>query len=242
MTLLFAIAVLLASVFAGGVAAIAGFGIGSLLTPLLAMRLPMDLAVAAVAWPHLLATSMRLWMLRRKIDWKVLGTFGVVSAVAAWAGALLQATTGSHGLGWLLGALLIIVGILGLLGITARWKLHGAAAWCAGAVSGGLGGLVGNQGGIRSAALLGFNLTQEAFVATSTAVGVLVDLARLPVYSSRAATAPLHLAIWMLPAAIGVTIGTLAGRRLLARIPRRTFFRVIDAILIVVGVSLCLPL
>jgi hypothetical protein len=50
-----------------------------------------------------------------------------------------------------------------------------------GAVSGVLGSLVGNQGGIRSLAMLGFDVPRRAFVATATAVGLIVDGARLPV-------------------------------------------------------------
>jgi uncharacterized protein len=42
--------------------------------------------------------------------------------------------------------------------------------------------LVGNQGGIRSAALLGFGLPGTAFVATATAIALGVDAVRMPVY------------------------------------------------------------
>jgi hypothetical protein len=42
--------------------------------------------------------------------------------------------------------------------------------------------LVGNQGGIRSAALLGFELEKQQFVATATAIGLFVDGARMPIY------------------------------------------------------------
>ena len=45
-----------------------------------------------------------------------------------------------------------------------------------------LGGLVGNQGGLRSAALLGFRLDRDTFVATATAIGLFVDGARMPIY------------------------------------------------------------
>lgn len=70
-------------------AAVTGFGIGSLLTPLLALQVDTRLAVAAVSIPHVVGTELRF---------------------------------------------------------------RGWVAWVAGAASGLLGGLVGNQGGIRSAA------------------------------------------------------------------------------------------
>lgn len=45
-----------------------------------------------------------------------------------------------------------------------------------------LGGLVGTQGGIRAVALLGFELSKETFVATATAVALIVDGIRAPIY------------------------------------------------------------
>ncbi|MGH2463225.1 MAG: hypothetical protein ACRDFZ_06330, partial [Candidatus Limnocylindria bacterium] len=73
MTLLLAL-VLPVAIFAGGVAAIAGFGIGSLLTPLLALEFGTRTAVLLVAIPHASATALRLWLLRGAVDRRVLLT------------------------------------------------------------------------------------------------------------------------------------------------------------------------
>jgi uncharacterized protein len=173
--------VLLVAVLAGAVASIAGFGIGSLLTPLLAWQIGTRLAVAAVSLPHLAGTALRFWRLREHIDRRVLLSFGLASAAAGLLGALLHAHAGSPALAVVLGALLVLAGALGLTGLAERLRLRGPWAWAAGAGSGAFGGLVGNQGGIRSAALLGFNLPREAFVATATAIALAVDAVRLPV-------------------------------------------------------------
>ena len=53
----------LVAAFAGGIASIAGFGIGSLLTPLLASHYDMRAAVGAVSIPHVIATAIRFWKL-----------------------------------------------------------------------------------------------------------------------------------------------------------------------------------
>jgi uncharacterized membrane protein YfcA len=50
----------LASILAGAIAALAGFGIGSFLTPLLALSVGTKEAVIAVSIPHLVATGTRL--------------------------------------------------------------------------------------------------------------------------------------------------------------------------------------
>jgi hypothetical protein len=87
--------VLLAAVVAGAVASVAGFGIGSILTPLLAWQRGTKLAVAAVSIPHLAGTALRLWRLRGHIDRRVLLSFGLASA----AGGLLRRSGGAFGRG-----------------------------------------------------------------------------------------------------------------------------------------------
>ena len=54
-----------ASVLAGAIAALAGFGIGSILTPLLAVSVGTKDAVVAVSVPHLVATALRFWKMRQ---------------------------------------------------------------------------------------------------------------------------------------------------------------------------------
>src|ERR1041385_1987638 len=161
----------LAAIVAGAIASVAGFGIGSLLTPLLAVSVGTKLAVAAISIPHFIGTSIRFWRLRASVDRRVLRSFGITSAIGGLAGALLNAQLQSRALTIVFGALLIFVGISGVTGLAQRMRFHGALAWIAGAVSGMFGGLVGNQGGIRSAALLGFDLPRDAFIATATEIG-----------------------------------------------------------------------
>ena len=55
--------IFVSSVIAGGLAAVTGFGIGSLLTPILALQIDTRLAVAAVSIPHVIGTALRLWLL-----------------------------------------------------------------------------------------------------------------------------------------------------------------------------------
>ncbi len=233
---MFEIIVAFAAAIGGIVATLAGFGIGSIITPLLAARLGMKLAVAAVAIPHVVGTALRFWFLRKSLDRRVLLSFGLTSAIGGLVGALLHARIGGRALGFLLAALLIFAGVTGLLGITMRFGKR--SAWIAGALSGMLGGLVGNQGGIRAGAMMGFDVPKEAFVATATAVGLLVDGMRVPVYLYTQGRE--LLAIWpvVLLATIGVVVGTIAGRAILGRLSEEAFKRVVSALLVVLGVSM----
>ena len=232
-----AFALLLAAValVAGAVAAVTGFGVGSLLTPALALETGTKVAVAAVAIPHFIGSALRYWMLRRHVDRRILIGFGVASAAGGLVGALLGTRFSSRGLAIVFGALLLLAGISEFTGWIQQVRWRPRAAWVAGAVSGALGGLVGNQGGIRTAAMLGFDVPKQSFVATATAIALFVDGARLPVYL---ATQWRELAaIWplILTATVGVVIGTVSGTRILGRVPQRIFRRVIAVLLMVLG-------
>jgi uncharacterized membrane protein YfcA len=108
-------------------------------------------------------------------------------------------------------------------------------AWAAGALSGIFGGMVGNQGGIRSAALLGFNISKESFVATATAIALIVDGARMPVYAFTEHRAIADAWVSIAFATAGVLIGTLWGVRLLQRIPEEVFRRAVSVLIILLG-------
>jgi uncharacterized membrane protein YfcA len=235
---LFDLAVVVAGIAAGGVASVAGFGIGSLLTPVFVTQVATQIAVAAVSIPHVVGTAARFWLLRGQVDRRLLVRFGLTSAAGGLAGALLQARTSSAGLTIVFGSLLLFVAASELTGLSKRMRFRGAAAWIAGALSGLLGGLVGNQGGIRSAAMLGVDVPRQAFVGTATAVALIVDGARLPVYL--ATTGDELLALWptIAFATIGVVCGTLFGHRVLMRIPEERFRPTVATLLAILGAAM----
>ena len=227
-----------AALLSGGIASIAGFGIGSILTPTFSVWYDAKLAVAAVSIPHLIGTALRFWLLGGRVDARVLRGFGIASAAGGLAGALLTAVLESPWLLTLLALLLLFVSAGELVGFSNRMVFKGWAAWLAGAVSGVLGGLVGNQGGLRSAALLGFQLRRDTFVATATAIGLIVDGARLPVYFAMHAGALWEMRNAIAAATAGVIAGTVFGGRLLRRIPEHVFRRVVAVLLGILGVTL----
>ena len=234
--MLFLLAAAAASVVAGGIAAVTGFGIGSLLTPLLNLRYDMRLAVAAVSIPHFVATALRLWIMRAEVDRRVLKSFGLMSAAGGLTGALLQQVATGRSLMIAFASLLTFAGVAGLTGLSQRMRLGPTSGWIAGVVSGALGGLVGNQGGIRSAALLGYDLSPAQFVATATAAGVIVDAARMPVYLATEWSRLIENTDLLAVAVVGVVVGTLAGGRVLRRLPEPRFRKVVAGLVLLLGI------
>ena len=234
------VALLLVAALSGATASVVGFGIGSLLTPLLAARYGTGVAVAAVTVPHAIATGLRCWRLRASIDRRVLHRFGLLSAAGALAGALVYTRLGPSALTGVLGGLLLLTALAQLTGWTARWHPRGPMVAVFGLLSGFFGGVAGNQGGLRSAALTAFNLPPVRFVATATATGVLVDLARTPVYLWSSGSQLLALAVPIGIATAGVLIGTLLGERILLGLSPRRFGQVVGAAIGLLGIWLLL--
>jgi uncharacterized protein len=230
--------IVVAGFVAGGVASIVGFGIGSVFTPLLSLWIDAHLAVAAVSIPHLIGTALRFCLLEGRVDRRVLWTFGAASAAGGIIGALINTVFTSPVLLTVLAGLLLFVGMSELVGFSRRLVFRGAAAWIAGALSGLLGGLVGNQGGLRSAALLGFRMDRVTFVATVTAIGLIVDVARMPIYFIAYAEELRALVLPIAVATAGTVAGTVIGGRILRRIPETWFRRIIAVMLLILGVSL----
>lgn len=229
---------LVASIAAGAIASVSGFGIGSILTPTLALMIDTRVAVAAVAIPHFVGTAFRSLTLWTRPDWSVLLTFGAASAAGALLGAVVQPLTTSRSLEMLFGVLLLFVAIAEVSGLARYLRFEGLAAWIAGGVSGLLGGLVGNQGGIRSAALLGFNLKKETFVATATAIALVIDMVRLPVYFGYYSEHILARSRLIVFSTVGVLLGTVVGARFLREIPEQWFRPAVAFVLAMLGLSM----
>jgi uncharacterized membrane protein YfcA len=235
--MIFYMAIFGVATLSGATASLVGFGIGSMLTPLLALQIGMDRAVAAVALPHAIATAIRCWRLRASIDWEVLKRFGLLSAVGGLAGALIYTMLDAEVLKRVLGGLLVLTSVAQFSGLD-RWHPKGPMVALLGLGSGFFGGIAGNQGGLRAAALTAFWLTPAAFVATSTATGLLVDAARTPVYVYTAGTAMLALWLPITIAAAGVVVGTILGERVLLGMSKERFRLVLAGAVGALGVWL----
>ena len=231
----FALVTAVAALLAGAMASVAGFGIGSILTPLLALRVGTRLAVAAVSIPHVIGTAVRFWFLRGHVDRRILIWFGTTSAAGGLGGALLHAYASNRALAVVFACLLLFVGLSELTGLMSNVRFGRRAAWIAGAISGMFGGLVGNQGGIRSAALLAFDADKETFVATATAVGLIVDAARMPVYLVVERSGLYKIWPLIAVATVGVLAGTVFGMRALRQVPERGFRRLVALLLLGLG-------
>jgi uncharacterized membrane protein YfcA len=162
----------------------------------------------------------------------------VLSAAGGLAGALVNLRVSDRALTFVLAGLLLATSIAGLTDWPARLKPHGPVVWLLGLASGFFGGVAGNQGGLRAAALLTWRLSPAVFVATSTATGLMVDAARTPIYVWRAGNDLRALLVPISVATVGVLVGTIAGERVMLGLSRETFRRVVSILIGALGLWL----
>jgi uncharacterized protein len=175
-----------------------GFGLGTLLMPVVALFFPVEVAIGITAVVHLANNLFKLGLVGGQADFQVVLRFGIPAVLAALVGAAL--------LGWLgelqplveytvagrevaimplkliIGGLILGFVVMELSPAFAALSFDARLLPLGGCVSGFFGGLSGNQGAFRSMFLLKAGLTKEQFVATGVVLAVIVDLARVPIY------------------------------------------------------------
>jgi uncharacterized protein len=101
-----------------------------------------------------------------------------------------------------------------------------------------LGGLVGNQGAIRSAYLLNYSVSKETIIVSAASIACLVDAARIPIYIYSYHNTLGQQITPLITVTALVFMGTLIGKRLLPYISLERFKKFVAAMVVLLGVSL----
>lgn len=88
--------------------------------------------------------------------------------------------------------------------------------------------------------LVNFQISRMSFVATATAVGLIVDCARMPVYFLDRGTEIILNYEVLFVSDFGVTLGTLLGARFLKSIPEYTFKKIVSVLIFALGLTMIL--
>jgi uncharacterized protein len=206
-----------------------GFGLGTLLMPVVAIFFPVAVAVALTAFVHLLNNLFKLLVLWQMVNWSVAIRFGIPAMIAtipgAWLLTKLSTLPEIHsytlvGIPAVITPVKLAVGLLLLFFAGAEWLSLGerfriSSHWLpvGGVLSGFFGGLSGHQGAFRSAFLIRAGLDKNAFVATNAVIAAAVDMARLAVYGLNMGLLLAHANAGLLAAAtVAAFAGVLVGQ------------------------------
>lgn len=249
----------LASLAVSGLTLFSGFGLGTVLAPVMAVFFPVETAVAMTAVVHFANNLLKLAMFRRAANLQVVLRFGIPALVASLAGAWLLVRVADMQPLFrylLLGRQLEVAPVKLLVGLLiaafAVLELRPGKdpkpyppSWLplGGALSGFFGGLSGNQGAFRSAFLLGAGLAKESFIATGVVLACLVDASRLTVYAAMAGSEMLSANLGLVvTATLSAFLGVFIGARVLKKITIRTVRMLVGGMLLGLAAALCLGL
>ena len=213
---------------------VGGFGSSVFFVPIANFFFDFQSVLGITALFHLASNLSKLGLFRAGIDRRLLVRLGVPSVVFAVLGALAGTLVDTVWLERLLAVFLI--GLSGWLLWRPETTFAPTAphAVVAGALSGGMAGLVGTGGAVRGLALAAFDLPKEVFVATSAAIDMGIDLSRAVVYWRNGYIHGHDLA-WIPWLAVVALAGTWLGRRVLRRVPQSAFRR--TALLLVFAIG-----
>jgi uncharacterized protein len=254
--------VCLVALLASGLTFFSGFGLGTILMPVLALFFPVPIAIAATAVVHFANNIFKLALVRRSINKDVLIRFAVPAVIAALLGASLLSYAAffpiirtyllagrTHEITvvkLIIGLIIIIFSCFELVPKFGSIVIDKKYMPIGGLLSGFFGGLSGNQGALRSMFLIKAGLNKEEFIGTNVASAVIVDFARLVVYGISLFTVQFSVFSSMgkliLAAAISAFIGAFLGKKLLNKITLRAVQALIGVMLIMLGVALSVGL
>jgi uncharacterized membrane protein YfcA len=254
--------VCLVAFISSGLTLFSGFGLGTILMPVLAIFFPVPVAVGATAIVHLANNLFKLLLIGRSANKGIIVRFGIPAVIAALLGASLLthvssvAVIASYGLGGhvheitivklVIGLIIIFFSCLELIPAFAAISIDQKYMVVGGILSGFFGGLSGNQGALRAMFLIKAGLKKEEFVGTNVVLAVMVDLGRLIVYGVGLycvhSTVLTDFAGLVSAAAIFAFVGAFFGRKLLQKVTLRAVQIAVGTMLIFLGIILSVGL
>ena len=172
----------LGAFFAAALTVPAGFGLSTILTPLMLFLLPAYEAVAVVAVVHCAHNAGKYVALKEAVDFEAFRRYGIWLVVGSVIGALLQNQVPNDLLLLLVGIFLVILPILTISEKWTGYRIPEANDKLGGFGSGFMGGLSGHQGALRAMFLTRRLPDKMAYAATASVLALCVDLSRIPVY------------------------------------------------------------
>ena len=205
------------TVLAAALTVPAGFGLATMLTPIILLWLPPHEAIAVVAIIHGAHNAWKLKLLRSSVDFIAVKRYGWALVIGAIIGAVLHSYIPSDPLLLVVGIALIV---LPILSVTERWtniRLPDTEDRIGGFGSGFFGGLTGHQGALRAMFLQKRLPDKVAYAATASILALAVDVTRIPIYIMFEGNSILDEYIMIPCLVISAILGVNLGKRWLTK-------------------------
>ncbi|MGE0206500.1 MAG: sulfite exporter TauE/SafE family protein [Candidatus Babeliales bacterium] len=220
------------------VGTLAGFGIATIMLPLLLTFLPTDQAIVLVAIIHWFNDIWKLWFFRKGINRQLFLYFGIPSVLCSILGAFMVTTIPFAFFHRILGLFLILYVLMLYFFPHVRIPSSRGYELLGGALSGFSAGFFGIRGVITSSFLLAYQLHKEIFLATIGAIALLIDSARIMVYFQQGMRLTAENSYWLLLFIGASFVGAYAARLCVTRISQEKFRALVAVLIGVVGLKL----
>ncbi len=217
------------------IAGIAGFGGGIVMLPILVWVLGVREAVPALTIAQLIGSVGRIWLYRRQISWRVVAWLSLGALPTSALGGFLFIQAPKELLIRVLGASMLLI----VAYSNSRWGKNSKVPLWGFAPLGGLFGFMsaflGIPGPFLASFYLSYGLTGGAYLGTSSTGMMLTQLPKLAVFGGSNLFTQEAVGIGII---VGITAfaGAYTGKWVLGRIPQEVFPRLINVLLVSVGI------
>jgi uncharacterized membrane protein YfcA len=230
--------VILAGFVASFVSTLTGFGAAAIMTPFMIFALPVadssKIAIILVAFFHGATNMSKVALMIKKINWPMIGVFGIPSILAAWLGAEVFTVIRDIWVRMIFAVFLIAFSTYSYFNPKIRIPQK---RWCyvtGGVISGLVAGLIGPGGPIRSMFLISTLLVKETYISTAAGIAVMNDIARISVYLYKGVL-PWEYMWLVIPLVALAFLGAWTGRRVLRILKETVMRRIVMAGLFLIG-------
>lgn len=201
----------------------------------MALFFDVKVAIFLAAIVHFFNNMSRLALYHPEIKWKVIKRFGVLSIIGAFIGSFSQIYVDSTWLKVGVGLFLVIYASLSLIPHNIKLELPHSVDVVGGFLSGLIGGLIGNQGAIRSLYLLNYGLEKKELIASSALIAIIIDSSRIPVYAYTNYQYLQENIVLLSLIIVSSILGTVLGSRILPKVSHDSFSKIILTGVLVLG-------
>lgn len=220
------------------VGTLSGFGLSTIMLPIMVLFLPLPVALLFVGIIHFFSDLWKVVLFKKGLKWKLLLTFGLPGIITGFMGAKIVLSTPQDTLVKILGALLISYVIFIIFDPEFKLPENPVVSGIGGILSGLMAGIFGTGGAIRGAILSAFELPKVEYLFASGAIGILIDTSRIFTYIAGGVKLPAIFA-WGFLVYIPVSlIAAETAKKLIDKIPQNKFKYVVSVFLFLVGARL----
>ena len=214
---------------------VGGFGSSVFFVPLATFFFEPRIELGLTALLHVFSNLAKLILFWKHIDFKIFKLFGLPGIIGVAIGAFASVYLIFSYASLMLGIFLLGFSLLFLFRPKYEITPTPQNAVTSGSIAGFLAGLIGTGGAIRGAAMVAYNLEKSAFVATSAAIDMGVDLTRTFIYLGNDYLQVKEFSY--IPMLIVVSfVGSIIGKNLLLRISQLMFRKIVLILIGLIGI------